>query len=281
MYKGFSSGMLGFGGRKIEEDIPLAVKYGYGGIIIDIVEESKKDPAQFNDLLAKNKLKNGGFGLPVEFRQSEEKFEEGLKKFPACCEFAQKTGALRCITWLSPASDTLDYKSNFELHKTRLAKAAKILENHGIRFGLEFVGPPSSRKGKKYEFIHNLATLDELLDAIGASNMGYLMDVYHWDLAGQSYKDFKKIPGKEWVVMAHINDAPAGLAPEDQQDLERELPGATGVLKIGDFMKGLQDLKYDGPVYVEPFYKPFKTMAFEDALKMSTAAMDKIWTKWE
>jgi hypothetical protein len=40
-------------------------------------------------------------------------------------------------------------------------------------------------------------------------------------------------------------------------------------------------LGFGGPAYVEPFYKPFKTMAFEDALKMSTAAMDKVWTKWE
>ena len=70
MYKGFSSGLLGFGGRKLEDDIALAVKYGYGGILIDIVGESKKDPVKFKELLEKNKLKNGGFGLPVEYRQS-------------------------------------------------------------------------------------------------------------------------------------------------------------------------------------------------------------------
>ena len=277
MYKGFSSGMLGFGGRKIDDDIPLAVKYGYEGIIIDIAAEYKKDPAQFRELLEKNNLKNGGFGLPVEFRQSEEKFEEGMKMLPACCDFARKTGANRCITWLFPSSDTLDYKSNFELHKTRLTKAAKILEEYGIRFGLEFVGPPGELKGKKYEFIHNLDTLNELISAIGTSNLGYLLDVWHWDLAGQTYEDFKKIPGEEWVVMAHINDAPKGVAVDEQIDIVRELPGATGILKIADFMKGLRELKYDGPVYVEPFYAPFKTMPFEDALKEAKAAMDKVW----
>ena len=279
MYKGFSSGMLGFEGRKIEDDVPLAVKYGYEGIIIDIAEESKKDPLQFKELLEKNKLKNGGFVLPVDFRQSEEKFEEGMKILPSCCEFAGKTGSNRCITWIIPSSDTLDYKSNFELHKTRLTKAAKVLEYHGIRFGLEFVGPPGERKGKKYGFIHNLDTLNELIGAIGTSNLGYLLDVWHWDLAGQDYKDFKKIPGREWVVMVHINDAPKGIALDDQKDLVRELPGATGILKINDFMKGLKELNYDGPVYVEPFYAPFKAMPFEDALKEAKAAMDKVWPR--
>jgi sugar phosphate isomerase/epimerase len=269
--------MLGFGGRKIEEDNPLAVKYGYECIIIDIASEYKKDPAQFKDLLEKNKLKNGGFGLPIEFRQSEEKYEEGMKILPDCCKFAEKTGANRCITWIFPSSDTLDYKTNFELHKTRLAKAAKIMEDHGIRFGLEFVGPPGERKGKKYEFIHNLDTLNELISAIGTSNLGYLLDVWHWDLAGQTYADFKKIPGKEWVVMAHINDAPKGIAPDAQKDLVRELPGTTGVLKITDFMKGLRELMYDGPIYVEPFSEALKSMPVDIAFKTAKAAMDKVW----
>jgi hypothetical protein len=44
-------------------------------------------------------------------------------------------------------------------------------------------------------------------------------------------------------------------------------------------MRGLADLEYDGPVYVEPFYAPFKTMQFEDALKEAKAAMDKVWPK--
>ena len=200
-----------------------------------------------------------------------------MKELPSLCDFAQKVGADRCITWILPWSDTLDYKSNFELHKNRLTKAAKVLEEYGIRFGLEFVGPPKARKGKKYEFIHNLDTLNELISEINTSNLGYLMDVYHWDLAGQNYGDFKKIPRKELVVMAHINDAPAGNPPDEQEDLIRELPGATGVLKIADFFKGLRELEYDGPVYVEPFYGPFKTMPFEDALKMAKSAMDKVW----
>lgn len=277
MYKGFSSGLLGFRNRTLGEDAPLAAKYHYEGILIDIESESRNDPGETRELLEKNGLKPACFGLPLDFRTTREAYEEGMKKLPAYCEFARRIGNTRCNTYLLPASDTLDYKANYELHKNRLTAAAKTLEEYGILFGLEFVGPPSFRRNKKYGFIHNLDGLMELLNDIGTSNVGILMDAFHWDLAGQSYGDFKKIPDKRWVTVVHINDGIAGVAAEDQQDQVRELPGATGFIRIADFFKGLQDLDYDGPVLVEPFYQPFKTMALEDAVKMAKAAMDKVW----
>ena len=280
MYKAFSSGLLGFPNRTLKEDIALAVKYGYEGINFDIKRESASlSPGEFRELLAGSRLKSGGFGLPVEFRKSREIYEADLENLPALCEFARKTGTTRCTTWLMPCSDTLDYKANFALHKERLTPLAKIFEDHGIRLGFEFVGPPSLRRGKAYEFIHDLNGLNELLNAIGTQNLGYLLDVFHWDLAGQVFDDFKKIPGPEWVVMAHINDAPQGRSAEEQIDQQRELPGATGVLKIGGFFKGLQNLKYDGPVLIEPFNAPLKALPFEDAVKAAKAAMDKVWPK--
>jgi sugar phosphate isomerase/epimerase len=159
----------------------------------------------------------------------------------------------------------------------RLTPVTKILEEYGIKLGLEFVGPPSLRKGKAHEFIHDLDGLNELIQAIGTKNMGYLLDVFHWDTAGLSCEDFKKIPGNESIVMAHINDGVKGRTLDEQLDQERELPGATGVLRIGEFMKGLKDLNYDGPVFIEPFYKPLVEMSFDDAIKTAKASMDKVW----
>jgi len=258
----------------------MAVKYGYEGINIDIDKAAINfSPAEFSDLLLKNSLKCGGFGLPVQFRKDKETFEKDLRALKPYCEFARKTQVNRCITWIMPYSDTLDYKANFLLHKERLTPVAKMFEEYGIRFGLEFVGPPSLRRGKAHGFIYNLDGCKELLEAIGTSNLGYLLDLYHWDLAGQTYVDFKKVPDNERVVMVHINDAPRGLSPEEQEDQKRELPGATGVLRAGEFMKGLQDLKYDGPVLVEPFNAPLKALPYEDAVKAAKAGMDKIWPK--
>ncbi|MDR1106264.1 MAG: sugar phosphate isomerase/epimerase, partial [Treponema sp.] len=138
MYKGFSSGLLGFGERTLKEDVPLAAKYGYGGVFVDVIHEAGNDPARADAegaraLLEKNGLKAGGFSLPVNFRESKEAFDADMKMLPARCAFARGLGADRCITWIIPASDTLDYKANYELHKTRLGEAAKVLEDHGIR----------------------------------------------------------------------------------------------------------------------------------------------------
>lgn len=279
MYKAFSSGLLGFRDRSLQDDIPPAKKYGYAGLNFDMAREGGGDAGRAKALLEEAGLVSGGFGLPVDYRTTAEAFEEDMAKLPAYCQFAQKTGSDRCITWIIPWSDTLDYKANFELHKTRLTRVAKTLAEYGIRFGIEFVGPPRERAGKKYGFIHDLDGLMELLTAIGTDNLGILMDVWHWDMAGQTFEDFKKIPSQEWVVMAHINDAPAGVPVEQQQDLVRELPGATGVLRIEEFMRGLTGMGYDGPVYVEPFNEPLKALPFEEAVKTAKAAMDKVWPK--
>ena len=278
MYKAFSSELLWFPERSLRDDIPLAVKYGYEGISFDIKREAASfSPEELSDLLEKSKLKPASFALPVEFRQDKNTFETDFKALPAYCQFAQKTGFTRCTAYIMSYSDTLDYKANFNQHKERLTPVVKTLEEYGIRLGLEFLGPPSLRKGKAHGFIHNLDGLAELLEAIGTSNLGYLMDVFHWDMAGQVFDDFKKISGNEKVVVAHINDAPAGISREEQPSHSRDLPGATGVLKVNDFFRGLQNLNYDGPVLVEPFNEALKAMPFEGAVKAAKAAMDKVW----
>ena len=278
MYKAFSSELLWFPGRSLRDDVPLAVKYGYEGISFDIIKESAAfSPEEFSDFLMRNKLRPASFALPVEFRESKEVFDTGLKALRPYCEFARKTGAVRCTAYLLPYSDTLDYGTNFKQHRERLTAIAGILEDYGIRLGLEFLGPPSLLKGKVYEFIHDLAGIMELLDAVGKKNLGHLLDVFHWDLAGQVFEDFKKIAGNEQVVVAHLNDRPGGISREEQPSHQRDLPGATGVLRIDDFITGLCNLNYDGPVLVEPFSESLKAMPFEDAVRAAKASMDKVW----
>ena len=279
MYKTLSSGLLGIPGKTLRDDVQYAVKFGYEGVLFDIKAVSTGfSPSEFNDLLAKNNLKSGGFGLPVDFRKDQETFDAGFKNLKAYCEFAKQTGTTRCNTWLMPCSDTLDYKSNFKLHRDRLAQIAKLYGEYGVRLGLEFVGPATLRKGKAHEFIHNLDGLNELLDAIGTSNVGYLLDAFHWDTAGQVSADFKKITNEK-IVVVHINDGAKGVTLEEQMDQQRELPGATGVLRIGEFMKGLKDLNYDGPVAVEPFNAALRALPAEEAIKAAKAATDKVWPK--
>src|SRR5215218_2424115 len=45
-----------------------------------------------------------------------------------------------------------------------------------------------------------------------------------------------------------LNDAPAGIAITDQIDSRRELPLATGVIPVAEFLNALHKIGYDGPL---------------------------------
>lgn len=274
MYKTLAPGCIGHN-VPLEISAPIARKYGFEGIWFDVdltrsVEETKR-------LLAENNLKPAGFGLPVEYRVGEDVFRKDIEKLEEYAGYAAACGVDRCVTWILPASDTLTYEENFELHRSRLKEAAEILNKYNISLGLEFIGPPTMRAGKKYEFIHNLDQMLELCYAIGTGNMGILMDLWHWDMAEQTFADFKKFPDESWVVCVHVMDAPAGIPREEQQDQVRALPGSTGVLKSADFFQGLKEMGYTGPVLAEPFVPELGEMAFEEAVNVVKESMDKIW----
>jgi len=276
MYKTLAPGCIGFN-KSFKEAAFSAAKHGFEGYWFNIDQDSKIDVSETLELLAQNNLKAAGFTLPVEFRQDKETFERDMEKLPAYAKYAEKIGAGGCITWILPGSETLEYKENFELHRSRLKSVAEIFKDHGISLGLEFVGPPSCRKNVKYEFIYNLDQILDLCNAIGTGNCGVLLDVWHWDLAGQTRKDFSKIHDPGQIVLVHINDAPAGIPVEEQKDSVRALPGETGVLKIADFFDGLKSVGYTGPVMPEPFDGTLGSMSFDDALEKVMKSINKVW----
>ena len=276
MYKALASGAIGHN-VALEVAAPMAKKYGFEGIMLDIESECQRPVEETKRLLAENNLIPGGIGLPVEFRAGEDVFRKDMEKLEEYAKYAVACGTNRCSTYILPASDTLTYAENFELHRSRLKQAAEILEAYGISLGLEYVGPPTMRAGKKYEFIHNLDQMLELCNAIGTGNIGLMLDLWHWDMSEQTSADFKKIPDESWITCVHVMDAPAGIPREEQIDQVRALPGSTGVLKSAEFFQGLKELGYTGPVMAEPFVPALGEMSFEEAVKVVKESLDKIW----
>ncbi|MCI8416730.1 MAG: sugar phosphate isomerase/epimerase [Lachnospiraceae bacterium] len=261
----------------LDVSAPVAQAYGFQGIWLKLERDAQMPVEQTKELLEKYQLRAAGFGLTVDYRKDQETYERGMEDWEAYVRYAKSCGATRCISWIIPSSETLSYEENFRLHVKRLRPIAEVLENYGISFGLEFLGPPKLRKNVKYQFIHNLDGMLELCEAIGTGNMGILLDVWHWDLAGQCYKDFQKLGHEKKVVAAHIMDAPAGIPPEEQEDRVRALPGSTGVLRIGEFFQGLRELGYTGPILAEPFEKRLGDMSFEDAVHTVSESIDAVW----
>ncbi|MBT3287243.1 MAG: sugar phosphate isomerase/epimerase [Victivallales bacterium] len=258
MYPNLCPGAVGLGGA-MADVLPLAERVGFSGVDPNVSEPT----AALKDLYGSLSLRVGSVGLPLEFRDTEAKFRQGLADLPDFASRAQQLQCTRCATWLRPASDTLTYRENFVLHVRRLRPVAEILARHGLRLGLEFVGPATSRQGKRCEFIHTLAQLQELRAAIGVETVGILLDAWHWYTSGSNLDELRELANDD-VVLVHVSDAPAAIPVDEQLDNKRELPGQTGVIDLAAFMGALDDIGYDGPVSVEPFCERLQEFSREE-----------------
>jgi sugar phosphate isomerase/epimerase len=161
------------------ESVDLAVKYGFEGVDPDpeyFAQLSEDELKRLLDELKSKNLKLGSAGLPVEFREDELTFSEGLKKLPAVFKILAKAGVQRVSTWLLSFSDELTYLQNFRTHAYRLRACAEVLKDHGQRLGLEYVGPKTSWRSQRHPFIHTLSETKELIVAIGTGNVGVQLD---------------------------------------------------------------------------------------------------------
>jgi sugar phosphate isomerase/epimerase len=118
----------------------------------------------------------GTSGLPFNFRNDEASYKEGIAQLPRQAQALQKAGVTRMGTWISPSHNERTYLENFKLHVNRLREITKIAGDHGLRFGLEYVGPKTSRISNKYVFIYSMKETKELIAEIGNDNVGFILD---------------------------------------------------------------------------------------------------------
>jgi sugar phosphate isomerase/epimerase len=116
----------------------------------------------------------------------------------------------------------------------------------------------------------------ELIDAVGAGNLGLLLDSWHWYTSHGTLDEILSLKGSD-VIYVHINDAPAGIPVDEQIDNVRCLPGETGVIDISGFLGALKKIGYDGPVTPEPFDKSLKKMTITEAVLKVSKAVEKVW----
>jgi len=275
MFKNLNCGALGQKAT-FEETVRLAAEYGFPGVDPDLGYAREKGAAAVKELLAKHRLKLGGFGLGVKWRpnDSDRDYADSLERFVQDCRLAAELGLTRCMTWVMPCSDTLPYHAHFELFVARMRPVAQILKGFGQYLGLEFIGPRTLRAGKKHGFIYTMDGMRATAAAIGTGNVGFLLDSFHWYTAQATVNDLEVLDAKE-VVYVHLNDARPGIPPTEQIDGKRELPG-TGVIDLKGFLGALRKIGYDGPLTVEPFNQAVREMTVVEAVKATSTALDKV-----
>lgn len=257
----------------------MAIKYGYQAINPNVKALAVMSDAERESYLEKmknNDITWGSAGLPVDFRNDEKKYRDDIVGLATAAETLASVGVTRMNTWIMPSNELYTYNENFKLHRNRLREAANIIGHYGIRLGLEYVGPKTLLTRSKYSFIRTMAEGKELIAAMGEPNVGFVLDSFHWYCAGDTTTDLLTLENKD-VVVVDLNDARSGLSVDEQIDGQRELPMATGVIPMADFMQALKQIDYDGPIRAEPFNQPLRDMDDEQAVKVTYDAMKKAY----
>lgn len=263
------------------ELLEAAKQYGYDMLSVPaqwLEGWSAADKKKFADKARMSKIGWGANGLPIEFRKSEAQFKSDLGSLPRHAANLAEIGVTRIGTWIIPAHAELTYNRNMEQHGKRLRDAARILGQEGIQLGLEYLGTTALRHGARFAFISSGQECKELIAAIGEPNVGVILDSYHWYTAQETTEDLMMWTNDE-IVAVDLNDANGQLTLDQQTDVARELPGATGVIDLDGFLQTLAKIGYDGPLRAEPFSTTLNMMGNEMAMRATIDALRNSVTK--
>lgn len=257
-------------GRSIE----LASKHGFESVEPFGAQLLRDGSSRYVDALNAADLQWAAARLTVSLRANAAAFQAGLEELPAVARALRGAGVTRVGTAISSSSEDLSYLDNFKLHTNRLREVGVVLEDQGLRLGLEYLGTKRLWTARRHAFVHSMAECLQLIAEAGKSNIGLVIDSWHWWTARETATDITALANSQ-VVSADLNDAPAGIERDDQYDNQRELPVTTGMIDAKAFLDALLQIGYDGPIRAEPFNQRLNDMDDDNACQATVAAMKK------
>lgn len=279
MYQNASWGAIGIG-CDYATGLKLAARVGFASVDtpVDAAVAAKREGslAAFVGALEEHGLVPGPWGLPVRWQGGDDDFNADLGSLAERAAVAQEVGATRCCTWVPSWSATRAWDENWQFHLDRFGPVAKVLGDHGVQLGLEFLGPETLRAGHPYQFISTCTEMVKLCRELGP-NVGLLLDAWHWHTSGGLHAELAALSDAQ-VVQVHVNDAPRGLQLSEYRDNQRELPGDTCEINLLQFMSELRRMNYSGPVTVEPFNDGLRAMPEVPAAYRVKASLDFLFS---
>lgn len=201
---------------------------------------------------------------------TDEKFDEALERLKVRAANAEKAGITHAYNHVW-SSSFRPFDENFDWHVRRIAAVSNVLADHGIRYGLEFIGPFEVRRMQPHEFVHSLSGVLALADAAGGK-AGIAFDTFHWYCSNNGdWGDLMWMAEHTGrLVAVHLNDAVPGVPYNEQKDLQRRLPLESGVIDTRRILKVFQSRPNDALYMIEPF-EPGRTrfhgLAAEEAVR--------------
>jgi sugar phosphate isomerase/epimerase len=266
----------------LAEYIALAERYSFGGIefnidrVIDLSKQSTWH--EVRGLFELHGVSPAIFGLPIDWRKSDEAFSEGFSRLKTYANAAAQIGCTRTGTWLPPAIDGSTDEFAAVIAR-RFRAVADVLADYNISLALEFVGPDTCRIGPKAHgknpFIYTLGQTIDLIEEIDApgNNIGLLIDSFHWYTSHGTVENILALASDQ-VIHVHINDAP-DVPINEQLDFERLLPG-DGIINLTSFLKTLAYIGYAGFVAVETFNKDLAALGADGAAARTEVAVERL-----
>lgn len=213
--------------------------------------------------------------LPVEWRMSDEKFRKGIQCLVEEVELAAEFGCKTFFTYFLPSTnqDVAPYMIRLT---NRLKLIAKILQEYHMNLALEFVAPHHLRTAWQYPFIWDAKTTSAWIDMIGESNVGILLDSFHWYTSGGTVADILAMQNNQ-IAYVHLNDA-RDIPVEHVLDNDRLFPGE-GVIDLVGFLKALKGINYQGFITQEILTPQEPEESSEYLAKKSGTAFAELYRK--
>jgi len=251
----------------------LAAKIGYGGVDWDLgpakaagVDATK---ALFAELKIKPTITNLPMARPLPFSGEQAAFQQALPQLADDAAFCAAIGCQKMMVVLSPTGP-VPKEEHRKVVRDRLADISEVLRKSEIRLGIEFLGVQQFRVGRAggpppNPFIWTLAETVALAKDSG-SNLGVILDVWHWHHSGGTTADIVAA-GKDQIVHVHVSDAKP-QPPEDVRDNQRVMPGE-GAIDLVGFFQALKKVGYTGGVSPEPLGRVPAEMSPEEGAKLA------------
>lgn len=274
---------MGLNHHKFDDLLSAASQNGFKGIEVPAgAFETKKAAHEASKRMADLGMHFGLIMAPADmYRVNENAFKDALSTWNRWAELARVAGCTRAYNHIWPGNNERSYDENFEWHFRRLSDVYKMLNGHGIHYGLEFMGPKLVRDKFKFEFIHSLMGILTLTQAVD-SRIGFVFDTFHWYCSGSNPEDLNYvIHHTGQIVNLHLADPNKCLSREMQLDDQRALPHEKGIIDVVEILKKLSDKGYNGPVIIEPM-KPtterYAAMPLQDASKDAIQCLHSLFS---
>lgn len=248
MLKSLSTAGLG-AVQTLEELMNLAAQNGFDAIdcptdwVLQAVAE--KGMTAVRDAFAQHHLVPGAAGMPTSWGEEipQETFLRTLEDAHSTLETMRQVGCRVCTTYLMPGCNG-EVAAWQETAAARIAQMDRVANEHGLRFGVEYVAPKHLIARYAHPFVHTAAEMLALIAQSG-TKAGLLLDSLHWFAAEETVSTLLSLK-PEQIVHVHVNDS-AHAIPIDN---DRLYPGE-GIIPLRDFLGALQQIGYSGCVALE------------------------------